>query len=170
MRIATILLVTAFGVLSSTSAQISTGGAYAMEQSVTASGGGNSLLGNVYRIEGTTGQSAAGFTSAGGSYVAKGGFWMPMPPTQPAANVSISGRVFVNGGRGITNARVTLSGGNLTTPIFVFTGRYGSFKFENIQSGHTYTVSVQSRRFTFSQPVQMISVMDNITDIVFQAL
>ena len=151
------------------SAQISTGGAYGMEQSVTASGGGNSNA-TVYTLVGTTGQPAAGFRSASGSYVARGGFWQSISPTQPGANVSISGRVFAGGGRGITNARVTLSGGNLTTPIVVLTGRYGSFRFENIQSGQTYTVSVLSRRFSFTQPSQMISLTDNITDIVFQAL
>lgn len=149
-------------------AQISTGGAYGIEQSVTASGGGNSNGPN-YVIVGTTGQPAAGFTSTGGLYGVKGGFLQPMPPTQANPNVSISGRVFAGGGRGITNAHVTLSGGNLPTPIVVLTGRYGSFRFENIQSGQTYTVTVLSRRFTFSQPVQMISVIDNITDIVFQA-
>ena len=168
MRIATILLVTAFGVLSSTSAQISTGGAYGMEQSVTASGGGNSN-GTVYTLVGTSGQPAAGFTSTGGLYTTKGGFWQSISPTQAGANVSISGRVFLNGGRGITNARVTLSGGNLTTPIVVLTGRYGSFRFENIQSGQTYTVTVLSRRFSFPQSSQTISVVDNITDIAFQA-
>ncbi|MBK7392757.1 MAG: carboxypeptidase regulatory-like domain-containing protein [Chloracidobacterium sp.] len=172
MKVATILLIAAFGLISAASGQISTGGAYGMEQSVTASGGGNSNA-TVYTLVGTTGQAAAGFTSTSsifGLYGVKGGFWLPMPPTQANPNVSISGRVFINSGRGITNARVTLSGGNLTTPIVVFTGRYGSFRFENIQAGHTYTVSVLSRRFTFSQPVQMISVMNNITDIVFQVL
>lgn len=151
------------------SAQVSTGGAYVIEQSVTASGGGNSNVGNIYLIEGTSGQSAAGITSGGGGYAVKGGFWQPVPPTMANPNVSISGRVFAGGGRGITNARVTLSGGNLTTPIVVFTGRYGSFKFENIQSGLTYTISILSRRFTFPQSSQTISVIDNITDIFFQS-
>ncbi|MBP7415665.1 MAG: hypothetical protein KA831_03350 [Pyrinomonadaceae bacterium] len=149
-------------------AQVSTGGAYGMEQSVTASGGGGSN-GPVYRIEGTAGQPAAGFVSSGGQYIAKGGFWMPVPTAQAMRNVSIGGRVLVNGGRGITNARVTLSGGNLMTPRIVFTGRYGLFSFTDIEAGHTYSISVQTRRFSFPQPTQMVSATDNITDIVFQA-
>ena len=86
-----------------------------------------------------------------------------------AAGVSVSGRVTTAEGRGITNARITVTGNSLAQPISVITGRRGFYNFEDLQSGETYIVTVGSRRFTFSSPSRVLSLVDNITDEDFVA-
>ena len=96
-----------------TTAQIATGGTYALEQSVIANGGGNSTAGN-YAVESTAGQSAAGTNGSGGMYSLRGGFWNTLPGPR-GGNVTISGRVLRNDGIGIRNGRVSISGKSLTS-------------------------------------------------------
>lgn len=147
------------------SAQIVTGGNYALEQSVIASGGGNSAGGN-YGVNGTAGQAAAGTTATGSPYAVRGGFWQPLAgPT--AASVSISGRVLTDGGLGIRNVRVTLAGNSLTSPRTALTSSMGYFTFDNIDAGQTYVISIISKRYGFAQPSQIISVTDSVADLVF---
>ena len=86
-----------------------------------------------------------------------------------AAGVSVSGRVKTAEGRGIANARITVTGNSLAQPISVITGRRGFYNFEDLQSGETYIVTVGSRRFTFSSPSRVLSLVDNITDEDFVA-
>lgn len=148
--------------------QISTGGAYGMEQSVTASGGGSSNA-TIYKLEGTSGQPAAGVTSTGGRYGSRGGFWQPMPLTPSAAGVTLSGRVLTAEGRGLRGAIIRLNGSGMTTPRIVMSGVNGTFSFADVEPGQTYVISVASRRFGFASPSQVISVSDNVADILFQA-
>ena len=68
------------------------------------------------------------------------------------ATVNISGFVRTAGGNGIRNVTVALSGGLLPQPLFVQTGSLGSFNFANIPTGQTYTVSISSKRYTFTPP------------------
>lgn len=88
------------------------------------------------------------------------------PPS--SANVSVSGRVLTSGGRGISNVRVVLfeANGNFRS---VFTGRFGFFKFDEVEDGQTVIVGVQSRRFSFSEPAQVLSLTDNVVDLNFVA-
>ncbi len=157
-------LVLAFTALSA-SAQIATGGAYALEQSVIANGGGNSAAGN-YAVDGSDGQSAAGTNGSGGAYSLRGGFWNPLPgPT--AANVTISGRVIRDDGLGIRNVRVTITGNSLTSPRTALTSSFGHFTFDDIEAGQSYVISVTSKRYGFAQPSRIISVTDSIGDLLF---
>jgi CSLREA domain-containing protein len=82
-----------------------------------------------------------------------------------AANASVSGRILTTSG-GLGNARVILTDlrGNSRT---VSTGTFGYYRFDNVAVGETYIVSVVSKRFTFAS--QVISVMDNITELNFTA-
>jgi hypothetical protein len=81
-----------------------------------------------------------------------------------SAGVSVSGRVLTAEGRGVTNAKVTITGqdgvGRTAT-----TGRGGAFNFDDVQVGSTYTVAVVSQRFTF-QP-KVIAVTDQVRDLDF---
>jgi hypothetical protein len=171
MRLTIILLITAFVALTQISGQIATGGSYTLDQAVTANGGGRSTdpIGNLYKVEGTSGQSAAGGSLIGGTYNAKSGFWAPGPFAPTAANVAVSGRVVTADGRGIRNVSVVLTGGTLTSPRIAQTGSFGYFTFDEIEVGQTYIVSVSSKRYGFGQPSQSISVLDNVTDLVFTA-
>lgn len=86
-----------------------------------------------------------------------------------AADVSLSGRVTTADGRGITNARVTVSGNSLPQPRVIITGRRGGFTFDNLDAGETYVVTVGSRRFFFSNPSRIITLNDNAENFDFVA-
>jgi hypothetical protein len=85
------------------------------------------------------------------------------------AQASISGRVLTASGQGIRNAKVVITGNSLAQPITTTTGSFGYFTFEGLQTGETYVVTVFSKRYTFSQPSRVISLVDNIADADFVA-
>jgi len=86
-----------------------------------------------------------------------------------AAQASISGRVTTAGGIGIRNAKIVVTGNSLTTPIVASTGSFGYFMIDGLQSGETYVVTVNSKRYTFSAPSRVVSLVDNIVDADFIA-
>jgi hypothetical protein len=79
-----------------------------------------------------------------------------------AAGVSVSGRILTSQGRAVTNATVLISDPSGTSRT-VITGRNGSYRFDDVEAGRTYTVSVISRRFGFSPRV--VVVTDNLSDV-----
>lgn len=81
-----------------------------------------------------------------------------------AAGVTVSGRVLTSDGRGVTNARVSItdSTGNVVTFV---TGRRGLYRFDEIEVGQSYVVSVASRRFNYEP--RLIELSDNVTDLNF---
>lgn len=96
------------------------------------------------------------------SIVDKGAFETLIPS---AAGVSVSGRVFADGA-GLRNAVVILTDSNGVSRT-AQTGSFGYFKFEEVEAGETYTVSVMSKRFQFAS--QIISVTEEITELNFTA-
>jgi subtilisin-like proprotein convertase family protein len=90
--------------------------------------------------------------------------------TSTAANASISGRVLTAGGNGIRNAEVVISGGTLTEPMRVQTGSFGYYSFDGLQTGQTYMITVNSRRYLFTTPTRVVSLTDNIADLDFIAV
>ncbi|HMS41629.1 MAG TPA: carboxypeptidase regulatory-like domain-containing protein, partial [Pyrinomonadaceae bacterium] len=87
------------------------------------------------------------------------------PPT--AALVSVGGRVSAADGRGVSNCFVYLtdSNGNVRTAR---TGSFGYYRFEDIEAGETYIISVTSKRFSFAP--QVVQVNDNIANLDFISL
>ena len=85
--------------------------------------------------------------------------------TTTAAGVEVSGRVLTSEGRGLLNARVTMTDQNGQTRS-VITGKRGIYSFADVEAGQTYVVRVRSRRFNYSSRV--LQVMDNITDFDFR--
>jgi hypothetical protein len=83
-----------------------------------------------------------------------------------AATVSVSGRVFTPSGAGLRNAVVTLTDSN-GVAVSARTASFGYYRFDNVEVGQTYVVSVASKRFTFTPRV--ISVTDELTDLDFVA-
>ena len=85
-----------------------------------------------------------------------------------AANVTVSGRVSTSNGNGIRNVIVTLvsPNGNVITAR---TSSFGYFRFEEIAAGETYVISVNSKRYTFDTPSQILSVNEELTDVDFVA-
>lgn len=89
--------------------------------------------------------------------------------TPSAAGASIEGRVSTVNGTGISRAVVEITGGQLSQPMRVLTNGFGFFKFEDIEVGHTYIVSVSAKRYTFAEPSRVVSLVDNLGDIDFVA-
>jgi hypothetical protein len=152
-------------------AQVASGGAYTLNQAAIANGGGttNDTTNNVYKVEGTGGQAAAGTNSTNSSYSLRSGFWSPAPLAPTAAQALISGRVVNAGGAGIRNVTVSLTGGTLITPRIARTNSFGYFSFEAVEVGQTYVVSVESRRYGFAENTRVFSLMEDLTNVVFQA-
>lgn len=90
-----------------------------------------------------------------------------MAPT--AANVSVGGRVLTSQGYGIRNARVTLTNSNGATRTAITSG-FGYYRFDEVAVGQTYVVAVRSKRYRFASDTQVLSVNDEITDLIFTAL
>jgi hypothetical protein len=87
----------------------------------------------------------------------------------PVANLSLGGQVLTSGGLGIRNAVVTLSGGNLPSPVTAYTGSFGYYNFSGLQSGLTYTVTVSTKKYVLAQPSRMIMLQNNVGDFDFVA-
>ncbi len=79
-----------------------------------------------------------------------------------AANVTVSGRVFDDTGKGI-KARVffTDSSGNT---VYTITDTFGHYSLE-LEAGQTYVAAVRTRQYRFTP--QVISVSDNVTSLDF---
>ncbi len=87
------------------------------------------------------------------------------PSAAASVNITVSGRVTTTN-RGISHGRVTLtdSQGQVRT---VYTNTFGYFKFENVLSNQTYTVSAFKKNYTFTP--QQITPSGNLTDMSFFA-
>jgi hypothetical protein len=80
------------------------------------------------------------------------------------AGVSVSGQIRTSHGRGVTGAQVTIyhpDGTSLST----LTSRNGSFRFDGVEVGRTYAVSVTSNRFSFTP--RFVEVTDAVTGFDF---
>ena len=95
-----------------------------------------------------------------------GAYELQIAPT--AADVMVSGRVLTTDGRGIKNVLVTMinSNGESRTAI---SSQFGYFKFDNVAAGGTYIFSVHAKRYTFSQPTLVRSIVEDADDLVFTA-
>lgn len=147
-------------------AQVAAGGAFSLEKTVTATGGGTSGNGS-FTLTGTIGQNTAGNGVAGTPFGKSVGFWS-RDPLATSAGVSIGGRVITVDGRGIRNARVTLTDAAGSTRT-VLTGLGGVYRFNEIVTGETYILTVSAKRFAFANPTQVISVMQESDDYDFTA-
>jgi uncharacterized delta-60 repeat protein len=83
-----------------------------------------------------------------------------------AAAVSVSGRVLTSDGSGLRDAKVMLTGGGGNSRP-TSTGSFGYFRFDDVQSGETYVVSVASKRYQFSP--QVVTVNEELSELNFTA-
>ncbi len=81
-------------------------------------------------------------------------------------NVSVSGRVFTQSGNPVRLAYVTITDSNNVSRTDV-TGTFGHYRFENVVPGGTYTISVQSGRYTYAP--QVVQINDNVSGLDFIA-
>jgi hypothetical protein len=85
-----------------------------------------------------------------------------------AASVSVGGRVLTAEGRGIRNARVTMtnSAGETRT---LLTGAFGNYRFTDVPVGESYVISVATKRFMFAAPTQTLTLQEEQNDVDFTA-
>lgn len=88
-------------------------------------------------------------------------------PIVTASAVTISGRVMTNTGNGLFNSYVSLTDSEGATRI-TRTTSFGYYRFDGVESGQTYIVSVNSKKFQFTP--QVVTVFDNLFDLNFYAL
>ena len=152
-------------------AQVASGGNYTLTQTAIANGGASgsgASNGGSYSIEGTIGQSAAGTNQHNASYKFQTGFWTEQSFAPTAAEVTVSGRVITSDGRGIRNVLITMvkSNGESRT---VISSAFGYFRFSDVAAGETYIFSVYAKRYTFSQPTLVRSILEDTDDVIFVA-
>lgn len=152
----------------SANAQIASGGAFVLEKSAVANGGGKSS-GGAYEVNGTAGQSAAGNRAQNPAFSQPSGFWVPDAFVPTAAGVTIRGRVATANGAGIRNAVVTLTD-SLGVTRTATTATFGNYVFTDVAAGENYTLTVISRKFTFLTPTVLIAVADDVAGLDFTAI
>lgn len=164
IKLTTILFIFAVSMATAAHAQIATGGNFALQQSVIASGGGQNSTGGTFTLDGTIGQSVAG-TSSNSPFVASGGFWAAAPFAPTAAGITISGRVIVSGSnQGLINAYVYLTDQSGEVRV-VQTTLSGNYRFDDVAAGQTVVIAVVSRRYHFD--TQVVSVTEEINNLNF---
>lgn len=86
-----------------------------------------------------------------------------------AATVSVGGRLTTSMGNGIRNAIVTLtdSNGNIRT---MQTGSFGYYRFDGVNVGQAYVLSVTSKRHQFIDPSRLILLGEDALEIDFVAI
>lgn len=87
--------------------------------------------------------------------------------TPTAAGANLSGRVLRAGGSGIPKATVSVRNSNTNEQTVVRTNPFGYYNFENLSTGATYIVKVESKNYTFANPNQVITLQDNVADVDF---
>jgi hypothetical protein len=85
-----------------------------------------------------------------------------------AANVSVGGRVRNSFGNGIGKTVVTLIDSNGSTRT-VLTNAFGFYRFENLEAGETYTISVRNKRFAFNPDTMILTASENVENADFIA-
>lgn len=103
-----------------------------------------------------------------GSDLAFGIARLNFAPVPTASNVSISGRVLSPDGQGVSNVKISLTDSNGETRAAT-TNNFGFYHFSNVAAGAAYVLTANSKRFSFNQPTQIISVSDSISDLNFIA-
>ena len=67
-------------------------------------------------------------------------------------------------GYGIRNAQISLVEDNGTVHV-ARTGSFGYYRFDDIISGQTVVLMLNSKRYTFSQSTRLITLNDDLTDL-----
>ncbi len=93
--------------------------------------------------------------------------FQPLVPT--AATLSIGGHVRTAEGSGIRNVSVTITGGRLLESRRTSTSAFGTYRFDGLEAGWLYIVTVKSKRFVFIDSNQFFDLKDDVLDADFVA-
>ncbi|QYO65786.1 carboxypeptidase regulatory-like domain-containing protein [Leptolyngbya sp. 7M] len=86
-----------------------------------------------------------------------------------AAGASLSGRVASQNGTGIRNVTVSLFGGGLEAPLTTTTNSFGYYSFSDVPAGQTYIITASSKRHSFYNPTQVVTLDGDLSDLDFIA-
>ncbi|MEP6901472.1 MAG: pectinesterase family protein [Actinomycetota bacterium] len=87
----------------------------------------------------------------------------------PAANVSVAGKVLTANGLGIGRVNITLTNTATGEIRSVQTNSFGFYNFSDVPAGGTYVVTVNSRRYSFANPTQVVNVSEDVSELNFTA-
>lgn len=85
-----------------------------------------------------------------------------------AANVSVAGRVLTSEGAGISRTTVTLTD-SAGISRSATTNTFGYYKFDEVRAGETYMLSVNNKRYLFTDSPLVVNVQENVSDLNFIA-
>jgi trimeric autotransporter adhesin len=86
----------------------------------------------------------------------------------PSTPASLSGRVTTASGRGAWGVIVSLTDDQNNT-VYTVTNPFGYYRFPNSLTFVNYTVRVQHKKFTFTNPQQMIQMAASVNNANFQS-
>ena len=86
-----------------------------------------------------------------------------------AAPASVSGRVINAQGRGIARARIVITDSTGQTH-FVTTNPFGFYRIDSLNAGEIYIFQVVGKQYQFANPIQTVSVNQDLTDVNFTAI
>jgi hypothetical protein len=139
-----------------------------VKSTITNNGGGTSSAGTL-SLTGTIGQSDAIESTTDGQLKIFGGFWTPEPFVPTAAPVLISGRIKTSNGRGIRNVVIILQDVATAETRRILSSPFGYFRFQDVEVGKTYILTVNSKRYTFNPNNRIISPNEDLTGEDFTA-
>lgn len=97
-------------------------------------------------------------------------FKFPDCAAAPVASANIQGRVTKSaGGRGLPGVRLTLTGGGLTSPLYAQTNAFGYYRFVNLPTNASYTITASAKNYTFTPSSRTVSLTGNLDDVNFVA-
>ncbi len=157
-----LLFLIAMLILVSANAYGQAGGTFAITESVIAGGGGQESTGGTFSVDGTVGQTTAGNIISGFPFKVTSGFWNFTSLAPTAANAGINGRVITAGGRPIKNVTVTIDGGTLSERKFARTNAFGYYRFQDLEVGQIYIISISAKGYSFANPSRVIILNENL--------
>jgi hypothetical protein len=147
----------------------STDGTHTIVKSTLTNNGGGTSSDGVLSLTGTIGQSDASESINNGQLKIFGGFWTPEPFVPTAANVLVSGKITTASGRGIRNVVITLQDASTTETRRILSTTFGYFRFLDVEVGKIYILTVNSKRYVFTQNSRILSPSEDLTDEDFVA-
>lgn len=134
---------------------------------------GNEAAYSVYRLSGPfpvqqPGSVNAALNTFTATNVSSFSGWGAGVVVPTAATADVSGRVLTADGRPIRNVEVMINGEGLQQPIFAHTGNLGYYNFADLPIG-SYVLTVNSKRFTFNNPVRILTLKNSLLSEDFVA-
>lgn len=94
-------------------------------------------------------------------------FGLLFSPT--AASAAINGKVVSQNGVGIKGAKILITKSN-GQAIQAITNDFGYYSFTELETGETYIISIDHRKYSFSPNSRVITLTTNVTDLDFISL